>query len=204
MAQPATSPSYGTNPAMRDDTRVVGHGTGDHGAGNDEHGGKSLRERAEEAASEAKAKAAQLGEDASEAARAEATAAADRARALAEQVQAEARSFTDQAVNRVKDTAESAIEQQRDRAAGFVGSIERAVGAAARSLDEDGYGTMASYVRYASSTLSSVNREVEGFRPQTLTGPVERTARRNPLVTYGALAVAGFALVTLMNSQDRR
>ena len=205
MAQPATrnpnspspaSPSYGTNPAMRGDTRVVGQGSYD---GGNDHGGKSLQQRADEAAADARAKMEALGENASEAAREEARAAETKARELAAEFQAQAQNFTNQAVDRVKNTAESAIEQQRDRAAGLVGATERAVGAAAKSLEDDGYGWLAGYVRYASDTLHSVNEEVEGFRPQRITGEAERVAKRNPILTYGALAVAGFALVTIMN-----
>ena len=198
MAQPATqtSPSYGTNPAMRGDTRVVDRDE------RDEHG-KSLQERADEAAADAKSKMEALTEQSSEAARAEARAAADKARDLAYQLQSQAQQFTNQAVDRVKSTAESAIEQQRDRVGGFVGATERAVGAAAKSLEDDGYGWLAGYVRYASDTLHSVNQEVEGFRPQRITGQAERVAKRNPLLTYGALAVAGFALVTLMSNERR-
>lgn len=202
MAQPATQtppPSYGTNPAMRGETRVVG---AERTGSQDDHG-KTLQQRADEAAAEARAKIEQLTEESSEAARAEARAAEGRARQLAAELQSHAQQFTDQAVDRVKSTAENAIEQQRDRAAGFVGATERAVNAAARSLDEDGYGWLAGYVRYASSTLHSVNEEVEGFRPQRFTGEAERVAKRNPLITYGALAVAGFALVTLMSNDKR-
>ena len=192
MAQTATDTTYGSTPPMRPETRVAASGDG-----------KTLQQRADEAAAEAKRQAAALGDNASEAARAEAKAAADRARELAAEFQAQAQSFTDQAVDRVKSTAENAIEQQRDRASGFVGSIENAVNAAAKSLEDDGYGPIASYVRYASSALGSVHEEVDGFRPQAITGRAERAARSNPLVTYGALAIAGFALVTLMNSNKR-
>lgn len=195
MAQTAsTTPS---TPPLRAETRVAGSGT-------DSNDGKSLQQRADEAAADAKAKTDRLAHDASDAARAEAASAADRARELAAELQSQAQSFTDQAVDRVKSTAEGAMEQQRDRAAGFVGSIEKAVDAAAKSLEEDGYGPIASYVRYASSTLGSVHEEVDGFRPQAITGRAERAAKRNPLVTYGALAVAGFALVTLMNANNNR
>ena len=197
--------------SMRDDTlrstaQPVGGSTASTstaGSTSQAPGEPTLRERAEQAAADARLKAAALTSDATDAARAEAQRAADRARELAEEVQSQAAGIADQAIGRMRETADGAIAEQRDRAAGFVGSIERAVGAAARSLEEDGYGTMANYVRYASDTLSSVNDEVGSFEPARLTGRAERAVRRNPLLTYGALAVAGFAMVTLMNQQRR-
>ena len=189
--------------SMRAETKVVG----EDNHGNDQRSQTtqepSLRERAEQAAADARLKAAALTADASDAARAEAQKAADKARELAAEVQNQAAGIADQAIDRMKQTADGAIAEQRDRAAGFVGSIERAVGAAARSLEDDGYGTMANYVRYASDTLASVNEEVGSFQPQRLTGKAEGAVRRNPLLTYGVLAVAGFAMVTLMNQQRR-
>ena len=163
----------------------------------------SLRRRAEEAAAEAKRQAEALTAQSSEAAKAEARRAGEKARELADQLTSDAANIADQTVSRVVNTAESAIAQQRDRAAGFVGSVEKAIDAAAQSLREDGYDTMSNYVRYAANTLSSVNDEVGSFEPRRITGHAERAVRRNPLVTYGALAVAGFAFVTLMNSQRR-
>ena len=199
MAQPATqNTDYGSNPAMRGQTRVVGS----HDDRRDDHG-KSLQQRADEAAADAKSKFDALTEQSTDAARAEAQAAQNKAMELATELQSHAQQFTNQAVNRVKSTADRAIEQQRDRVGGFVGATQRAVGAAAKSLEDDGYGWMAGYVRYASDTLHSVNQEVESFRPQRLTGQAEQVAKRNPLITYGALAVAGFALVTLMSNDKR-
>ena len=145
-----------------------------------------------------------LREQAAESARRAAEEAKGTAKEVTGQVTSQAANIADEAVNRVKETADEAIREQRDRATGFVGSIERAVEAAASSLQDDGYGQIANYVRYASSTLQSVNDEVGSFEPQQLTGRAERVVRRNPLVTYGALAVAGFALVSLMNAQERR
>ena len=203
MAQPATqtTQNYGGNPAMRGETRVVGQEG--RAAERDEDIGTTLQRRADEAADDARAKIDALTEESTDAARAEAQAAQNKALELASELQSHAQQFTDRAVNRVKSTADRAIEQQRDRAAGFVGATERAVGAAAKSLEDDGYGWLAGYVRYASDTLHSMNREVESFRPQRFTGEAERVAKRNPLITYGALAVAGFALVTLMNNDKR-
>ena len=191
--------------SMRAETKVVGDENRDHSGQTATSGSNqpTLRERADEAARMAREKASALSADATETARAEARAAAENAKRLAAELQSQASSVADQAIGRVKDTADGAIAEQRDRAAGFVGSIEKAVGAAARSLDEDGYGTIANYVRYASNTLSSVNDEVGSFEPQQLTGRAERAVRRNPIVTYGVLAVAGFAMVTLMQQQRR-
>ena len=145
-----------------------------------------------------------LREQAAENARRAAETARSTANEVSDRVTHQASNIADEAVNRVKSTANEAIREQRDRATGFVSSVERAVEAAARSLNDDGYGQIANYVRYASSTLQSVNQEVGSFEPQRLTGRAERAVRRNPLVTYGALAVAGFALVSLMNAQNRR
>ena len=198
--------------SMRAETKIVGRDDarsdaradagGQHGrAGAQGADGQSLKDRAESAARDAREKASALGENATEAAKAEAQRAADKARQLAEELNSQAAAIADQAVGRIKETADSTIAAQRDRAVGFVGSIEKAINAAAGSLEEDGYGTMANYVRYASDTLSSVNEEVGSIRPQRFTGQAERAVRRNPLLTYGALAVAGFAFVTLMSAQ---
>ena len=191
--------------SMRAETQVIGESDRDgstRATRNSDRKDDGLKSRAEAAARDARDKAAALGENATEAAKAEAKRAADNARKLAEELNTQAAAIADQAVDRVKETADSAIAAQRDRAAGFVGSMERAIDAAAGSLEEDGYGTIANYVRYASDTLSSVNDEVGSFEPQQLTGRAERAVRRNPIITYGALAIAGFAFVTLMNAQN--
>lgn len=197
MSNPST---YST----QNQTRVVGQN--DHNTNHDNQSGEqaSLRDRASQAAADAKAKADALTESSTQAARDEARKAAERAKELAAQVQSQAANIADEAVNRVVSRADDAIREQRDRATGFVGSVEKAIDAAAESLKEDGYGNIANYVRYASNTLSSVNDEVGSFEPRRLTGQAERAVRRNPLITYGALAIAGFAFVTLMNSQQRR
>ena len=174
-------------PSTQNTTRVAGDGGPGHsGADQSNESGRSLREQAEENARRAAEEAKRTAAD------------------VKGQVTSQAASIADEAVSRVKQTADEAIREQRDRATSFVGSIENAVEAAAKSLQDDGYGQIANYVRYASSTLQSVNDEVGSFQPQRLTGRAERAVRRNPLITYGALAVAGFALVSLMNAQDRR
>ena len=202
MSNPAT---YSTQTG----TRVVGHGDNDRlnpqfSSDGGQQGEESLADRAKRAAADAKSKAEALTAQSTQAARDEAKRAADMARDLAAQVQSQASGIADEAVTRVVSKAEGAIREQRDRATGFVGSVEKAIDAAARSLNDDGYGNIANYVRYASDTLSSVNSEVSSFEPSRLTGRAESAVRRNPIITYGALAVAGFAFVTLMNSQNRR
>ena len=117
------------------------------------------------------------------------------------------------AVNRQAETlAEDALDTARTHAVGaaeygigqtedVVRSIGRAFEAGSRSLEADGMAGTAGYARAAANGLMQAAEEVDGVNTSGIADRVENFIRDRPMLTIGALALAGFAFTSSLKSR---
>lgn len=115
-----------------------------------------------------------------------------------------AESIAEEAMNVASARAETVLETGQMQAENLVRSIGRAFEAGSVSLERDGMSGTAGYVRAAANGLKQAANEVDGLEPRNLTSKVENFVRDRPLLTVGALAVAGFVLASTIKARDSR
>ncbi|MEM1317055.1 MAG: hypothetical protein AAGF29_02180 [Pseudomonadota bacterium] len=119
-------------------------------------------------------------------------------RSAAAEVSGQAENLAEDTVHLAKTKADEAVRVGQSRTESVVRSLGRAMEAGSRSLAEDGMTGTAGYVRAAADGLNSAADEVDGFEPGRLTSRVEEFVRERPMLTVGALAIAGFALASAL------
>lgn len=128
----------------------------------------------------------------------------ERMEEAAEAVENKAASVADRAIDTVKRSAEDRALDGQDKAGRFIGAIGDAVEAGSSSFDESGYHAIAGYGRSAVKMIRALSDEAEGFDTKGLIDDAEDLVRRNPIATYGALALAGFAIAAFFRRQNAR
>jgi ElaB/YqjD/DUF883 family membrane-anchored ribosome-binding protein len=120
---------------------------------------------------------------------------------VADAAERKASRVADETIDRLKRTAERKAEKGQQRAGRFIGAIGAAVEAGSSSFDADGYHSIAGYGRSAAKMIRTLSEEAENFETAKIVDDAEALVRRNPVVTYGALALAGFALAAFLRRQ---
>ncbi|EFL88625.1 hypothetical protein R2A130_1107 [Ahrensia sp. R2A130] len=120
------------------------------------------------------------------------------AKGAAAEVVGQAESLAEEAVSAAKSRADEVVQVGKSRTENVVRSLSRAMEAGSNSLAQDGMTGTAGYVRAAADGLTSAADEVDGFQPGALTHRVENFVRERPMLTVGALALAGFALASAL------
>ncbi|MEL7274390.1 MAG: hypothetical protein AAGK33_13255, partial [Pseudomonadota bacterium] len=138
-------------------------------------------------------------------AKAAAQSAKDTSLQAAEKVAQKAETVADDAVQHVAQHAKDFADQGKSRTEHMVRAVGRAFEAGSQSLENDGMTGTASYVRAAAHGLNRAAEEVDGVNTQSMTARVEDFVRQRPMLTVGALAIAGFALAgALKNNTHQR
>ncbi len=107
-----------------------------------------------------------------------------------------AESIAEAAVEETRASAEHVAATGKHQTEDVIRSISRAIEAGSRSLEQDGMKKTASYARLAADGLGQAASEVDQLDTQHLAGKAESIVRSNPMLTFGALALAGFALAS--------
>ena len=113
-----------------------------------------------------------------------------------------AASVAEETISTLKRTAEEKAERSQERAGRFIGAVGAAVEAGSSSFEDYGYPAIAGYGRSAARMIRTVSEEAEGFETAKLIEDAEAAVRRNPIATYGALALAGFAIAAFLKRQN--
>ena len=121
---------------------------------------------------------------------------------LAESVSDQADTIADDAARLASSQVSEIATQGKSKTEHLVRSISRAIEAGSQSLEEDGMPGTAGYVRAAANGLNRAASEVDGFNTSRVGGNFERFIRDRPLLTVGALAIAGFAMASLVSPRD--
>jgi hypothetical protein len=119
-------------------------------------------------------------------------------------VEDKAAAVADQAIGTVKRNAEEKALEGQERAGRFIGAIGDALESGSTSFDDSGYHAIAGYGRSAARMIRTLSDEAEGFDTAGLMDDAEDLVRRNPIATYGALALAGFAIAAFVRRQNAR
>lgn len=109
---------------------------------------------------------------------------------------------TSDTISAARAEAENVAQKGQTEVQHIMHSVGRAIDAGSASLERDGMPGTAGYARAAARSIGSVADEVDGFDPAKITGRVENFVRDKPLMTAGLLAVAGFALASLVNARS--
>lgn len=112
----------------------------------------------------------------------------------AETIVTKAETVADDVVAESRRKATHLAETGKAQTKDVIRSIGRAVEASSRSLEDDNMHQTASYVRAAANGIESAADGVDRFDPNNATQRIENFVRTNPMLTFGALALAGFAL----------
>lgn len=112
-----------------------------------------------------------------------------------------AEEFADDAVETGRQNAQQLADTGVSKTEEVIRSVGRAIEAGSRSLEADGMGRTASYVRAAAVGLDRAAEEVDAVDTRGLTHRVENFVRDQPLLTVGALALAGFALAGALKNK---
>lgn len=139
-----------------------------------------------------------------ETARSSARAAKKSAEKTASQVVSQAERVADDAIATGRAEADRVINTSKSRAEDVIRSVGRAIEAGSQSLEDDGMRATAGYVRAAATGLNRAADEIDEFDTGGVTGRVESFVRSQPMLTVGALALAGFVLAGALNSKKRR
>lgn len=121
----------------------------------------------------------------------------------AEAVGQHAETAAHDAVHHVAQHAQEYADQGKGRTEHFVRAVGCAFEAGSRSLEEDGMTGTASYVRAAAHGLNRAAEEVDSVNTQSMTRHVEDFVKERPMLTVGALAIAGFALAGALKNNNR-
>ena len=119
-------------------------------------------------------------------------------------VEDKAAAVADRAIDSLKHTAEDKALDGQERAGRFIGAIGDALEAGSSSFDNSGYHAIAGYGRSAAKMIRTLSDEAESFDTSGLIDDAEDLVRRNPIATYGALALAGFAIAAFVRRQNAR
>ncbi len=119
-------------------------------------------------------------------------------------VEDKAAAVADRAINSLKHSAEDKALDGQERAGRFIGAIGDALDAGSSSFDNSGYHAIAGYGRSAARMIRTLSDETEKFDTADLIDDAEDLVRRNPVATYGALALAGFAIAAFVRRQNAR
>jgi ElaB/YqjD/DUF883 family membrane-anchored ribosome-binding protein len=120
----------------------------------------------------------------------------------AEAVENKAAAVADRAIDTVKQSAEHKALDGQDKAGRFIGASGDAVEAGSSSFDNSGYHAIAGYGRSAVKMIRALSDEAQSFDTKGLIDDAEDLVRRNPIATYGALALAGFAIAAFVKRQN--
>jgi transposase len=131
-----------------------------------------------------------------------------------EQVKSAAVNAKQTAIESAENIAEAAVEQTRNSAEqvaasgknqteDIIRSISRAIDAGRASLENDGMNKTASYARLAADGLGKAANEVDKIDTRNLASRAENIVRENPMLTFGALALAGVAVATALKNNSQ-
>ncbi len=121
--------------------------------------------------------------------------------AAASAAQQKAAEMTDQATDQIVATTTSVVREKRNAAADYVKSLGSATSAAAESLSRDGCGQTAQRLESVSSFLNDTGRSISSYDVRSVIEDASNVARRNPALTFGLAALAGYAIVKMANAQ---
>jgi hypothetical protein len=105
--------------------------------------------------------------------------------------------------NDAKETARSKLSEQQKAAAGSLGDFAGALRKSAEQMQQGGQ--HASAARFAQTAASSLEQLSGALKNRDLEGIVrdaESLARRQPVVFFGAAALAGFLAVRFLKSSN--
>ncbi|MEM8750641.1 MAG: hypothetical protein AAGF28_10075 [Pseudomonadota bacterium] len=114
-----------------------------------------------------------------------------------------AENTADESVRLAADQAQQIARDGQQRTEHVMQAVSRAFAAGSESLERDGMNVSASYVRATADGLQRAATEVDRFDTGRLTGKLEDFVRERPLMTMGALAIAGFALAGSLKRSER-
>lgn len=119
-----------------------------------------------------------------------------------EAAQEAASRLAEQAAQSLVNNATSAAREKRNMAADYVASLDAATRAAVRSLNADGCTQTAAKLQKVASMLGDTSGSMASYDVRSLVDNATDLARRNPGITFGLAALAGYAVVKLANQDD--
>lgn len=99
------------------------------------------------------------------------------------------------------DGVASVAADSRNVAARYVQSLGTAAHAAANSLEADGYGMTANPISRAATMADGMSESLQSYDVRSMADEVIGVARRNPALSFGLAAFAGYMLVKFSQSQ---
>jgi hypothetical protein len=106
-------------------------------------------------------------------------------------------------ISRAKQEAESYFHVKKDAVATTMNDVVEATRQFAKSLREREDSTVARYTESVADQVEELTHYVETLNPQKAIRDLEDVARRQPLLFYGGLFLAGVALSRFLRASDR-
>ncbi len=127
--------------------------------------------------------------------------AQDAAHTVAETLSNETERLAETVIENTRATANAAAEKGINHTEHLVRSIGRAVEAGSESLAQDGLVRPATFASATAEMIDRAALELDAIDAHGLIGKAENFARSNPMLTFGALALAGFALASAVKAK---
>jgi hypothetical protein len=106
-------------------------------------------------------------------------------------------------ISRAKQEAESYFQVKKDAVATTMNDVVEATRQFAKSLRDREDSTVARYTETVADQVEELTHYVENLNPQKAIRDLEDVARRQPLLFYGGLFLAGVALSRFLRASER-